>query len=114
MNIQKSAETIEADKEYRLQDFCDLFGLKETRTKAIIKPLINTGMIILSGKNKDRRYHYHIPSGKQKRNYANRSMQVYLQSDSFLIAIYNRSKNNVCNTIKYILLHFNNNFRRSW
>jgi ATP-dependent DNA helicase RecG len=43
-------------KEYRLQDFCDLLGLKETRTKEILKPLIDEGKIIVIGKNKDRRY----------------------------------------------------------
>jgi ATP-dependent DNA helicase RecG len=43
-------------KEYRLQDFCDLLGLKETRTKEIIKPLIDEGKITVIGKNKDRRY----------------------------------------------------------
>jgi predicted HTH transcriptional regulator len=43
-------------KEYRLQDFCDLLGLKETRTKEILKPLIDDGKIVITGKNKDRRY----------------------------------------------------------
>jgi predicted HTH transcriptional regulator len=43
-------------KEYRLQDFCDLLGLKETRTKEILKPLIDGGKIVVTGKNKDRRY----------------------------------------------------------
>ena len=43
-------------KEYRLQDFCDLLGVKETRTKEILKPLISEGKIIVIGRNKDRRY----------------------------------------------------------
>jgi predicted HTH transcriptional regulator len=43
-------------KEYRLQDFCDWLGLKETRTKEILKPLIDEGKIAVTGKNKDRRY----------------------------------------------------------
>lgn len=47
---------MEAGKEYRLQDFCDLLGVKDTRTKEILKPLISEGKIILIGKNKDRRY----------------------------------------------------------
>jgi len=38
------------------QDFCDLLGVKETRTKEILKPLISEGKIIVIGKNKDRRY----------------------------------------------------------
>lgn len=49
-------EYMEDGKEYRLQDFCDLLGLKETRTKAILKPLIAIGKIIAIGNNKDRRY----------------------------------------------------------
>lgn len=47
---------IAAGKEYRLQDFCDLLGVKETRTKEVLKPLISEGKIIVIGKNKDRRY----------------------------------------------------------
>lgn len=47
---------METDKEYRLQDFCDLLGLKETRTKEILKSLISDGKITVIGKNKNRRY----------------------------------------------------------
>lgn len=47
---------MEEGKEYRLQDFCGLLGVKETRTKEILKPLISEGKIIVIGKNKDRRY----------------------------------------------------------
>jgi predicted HTH transcriptional regulator len=43
-------------KEYRLQDFCDWLGLKETRTKTILKPLIDEGKIVVTGTTKDRRY----------------------------------------------------------
>ena len=53
---EKILNYMEADKEYRLQDFCDLLGLKETRTKEILKPLISDGKIFAIGKNKDRRY----------------------------------------------------------
>jgi DNA-nicking Smr family endonuclease len=35
-------------KEYRLQEFCDWLGLKETRTKEILKPLIEAGQIAAS------------------------------------------------------------------
>ena len=52
----KILKHMEDDKEYRLQDFCDLLGLKETRTKEILKPLISDGKISVIGKNKDRRY----------------------------------------------------------
>lgn len=53
---EKILKHMDADKEYRLQDFCDLLGLKETRTKEILKPLITIGKIVVIGKNKDRRY----------------------------------------------------------
>ena len=53
---EKILNHMEAEKEYRLQDFCDLLGLKETRTKEILKPLISDGKITVIGKNKDRRY----------------------------------------------------------
>jgi predicted HTH transcriptional regulator len=49
-------KSMSREKEYRLQDFCDLLGRKETRTKEIIKPLIDEGKIVVTGKNKDRRY----------------------------------------------------------
>ena len=47
---------MEEGKEYRLQEFCKLLGLKETRTKEILKPLISDEKISVIGKNKDRRY----------------------------------------------------------
>ena len=53
---EKILNHMEENKEYRLQDFCDLLGLKETRTKEILKPLIFDGKISALGKNKDRRY----------------------------------------------------------
>ena len=53
---EKILNHMEENKEYRLQDFCDLLGLKETRTKEILKPLISDGKISVIGKNKDRRY----------------------------------------------------------
>ena len=53
---EKILNHMEENKEYRLQDFCDLLGLKETRTKEILKLLISDGKISVIGKNKDRRY----------------------------------------------------------
>ena len=47
---------METDKEYRLQDFCKLLELKESRTKEILKPLILDGKLLVIGKNKDRQY----------------------------------------------------------
>ncbi len=42
--------------EYKLQDFCELLGLKQSRIKTIIKPLIEDDEIVCVGSNKDRRY----------------------------------------------------------
>ena len=44
------------NSEYKLQDFCELLNLKESRIKSIIKPLIEEGVIICVGANRDRRY----------------------------------------------------------
>ncbi len=52
----KIMKYMKIDTEYRLQDFCDLLVLKETRVKEIMKPLIADGKIAVVGKNKDRRY----------------------------------------------------------
>jgi predicted transcriptional regulator len=48
--------SMSAGREYHLRDFCDLLGLKETRTKEIIKSLIETGKIIVVGENRNRTY----------------------------------------------------------
>jgi len=47
---------MEDDKEYRLQDICNLLELKVTRTKESLKPLILDGKISVIGRNRDRRY----------------------------------------------------------
>ena len=47
---------MEIGKEYRLQEFCELLGLKDTHTKEILKPLISDEKVCVIGKNKDRRY----------------------------------------------------------
>jgi DNA-binding transcriptional regulator PaaX len=47
---------MESGIEYRLQDFCNWLGVKETRVKVILKPLIDEGKITVVGKNRDRRY----------------------------------------------------------
>ena len=44
------------NSEYKLQNFCELLNLKESRIKSIIKPLIEEGAIICVGANRDRRY----------------------------------------------------------
>ena len=47
---------MENDKEYGIQDFCNLLQLKESRTKDILKGLIENGKIETAGAKKDRRY----------------------------------------------------------
>lgn len=54
MQYDKILEFMEEEKEYRLADFCKLLGVKESRTKDILKGL--SGKIEIIGGNKDRRY----------------------------------------------------------
>ena len=50
----KIVEFMEFDKEYSLQEFCELLDLKETRTKAILKQL--NEYIEPIGSTKNRKY----------------------------------------------------------
>lgn len=45
---------MEFGKEYNIQDFCQLLGLKESRTKEILSQL--TEYVETVGENKNRRY----------------------------------------------------------
>ena len=45
---------MEVGEEYSLKEFCDLLGLKETRTKELLRGL--SGQIEIKGRNKDRKY----------------------------------------------------------
>lgn len=45
---------MEEEKEYGIRDFCELLGLKESRTKDILKGL--SDYIESVGSNRDRRY----------------------------------------------------------
>lgn len=47
---------MEVGREYKLFDFCELLDLKETRTKAVLRGLIDLEKIKTIGNNKDRRY----------------------------------------------------------
>lgn len=55
---QKQYEQIlnfmEVGKEYMLKEFCNLLGVKETRTKTVLKGL--SEQVEAIGGNKDRRY----------------------------------------------------------
>lgn len=54
MQYEKILEFLEDGKEYGIRDFCELLGLKESRTKDILKGLSDRIEII--GSNRDRRY----------------------------------------------------------
>lgn len=54
MQYDKILGFMEEKKEYGIWDFCELLGLKESRTKDILKGLSDKIEII--GSNRDRRY----------------------------------------------------------
>ena len=54
MQYDKILEYMEVDKEYSIQDFCELLDLKESRTKDILKGL--TDYVESIGSNRNRRY----------------------------------------------------------
>ncbi len=56
IQYNKILEFMEEGKEYGIRDFCELLGLEETHTKAIIKSLIKSEKIVKLGTNKDFRY----------------------------------------------------------
>lgn len=47
---------MEAEQEYKIQEFCEVLHLKESRTKELLKALVVQGKIETIGSNKDRRY----------------------------------------------------------
>ncbi len=49
-------EFMEYGKEYVLQDFCELLGLKDSRTRVIVKGLVDDGIIEARGSNRSRIY----------------------------------------------------------
>lgn len=54
MQYDKILEYMEANKEYSIQDFCELLDLKESRTKDILKGL--TDYVEAIGSNRNRKY----------------------------------------------------------
>lgn len=54
MQYDKILAFMEEEKEYGIRDFCELLGLKESRTKDILKGL--SDYIEPVGSNRDRRY----------------------------------------------------------
>ncbi len=54
IQYDKILEFMEEGKEYGIWEFCELLGLKESRTKDILKGL--SDRIVFIGSNRDRRY----------------------------------------------------------
>ena len=54
MQYDKILRFMEEEKEYGIWEFCDLLGLKESRTKELLKRL--SDYIEIIGSNKDRKY----------------------------------------------------------
>ena len=54
MQYDRILEFMEDEKEYGIWDFCELLGLKESRTKEILKGL--SDYIEIIGSNRNRRY----------------------------------------------------------
>ena len=43
-------------KEYRLAEICEVLGLKETRTKVLLRSMVADGKVEAIGGNRDRKY----------------------------------------------------------
>ena len=56
MQIQKILSFMQEGKEYRLADICEVLGLKETRTKVLLRSMIVDGKVEAIGGNRDRKY----------------------------------------------------------
>lgn len=55
-SMNKVLEYMIYDKEYALSEFCEVLGLKETRTKEILKYLIDEDKVEALGGNRNRKY----------------------------------------------------------
>lgn len=56
VSMNKVLEYMSYDKEYVLSEICEVLGLKETRTKEILKYLINEDKVEALGGNRNRKY----------------------------------------------------------
>lgn len=54
--LEKITECMEPDKEYRIAEIAEFLGVKETRTRELVRELIQLKKIEALGKNKGRRY----------------------------------------------------------
>ena len=54
--LEKITEWMEPDREYRITEIAEFLGVKETRTRELVRALIQLKKIEATGKNKGRRY----------------------------------------------------------
>lgn len=54
--LEKITKFMESDREYRIAEIAEFLGVKETRTRELVRELIQLKKIEASGKNKGRRY----------------------------------------------------------
>ena len=54
--LEKIIEWMEPDREYRIAEIAEFLGIKETRTRELVRELIRLKKIEAEGKNKGRRY----------------------------------------------------------
>ena len=56
LQIQKVLSFMQKGKEYRLAEICEVLGLKETRTKVLLRSMVADGKVEAIGGNRDRKY----------------------------------------------------------
>ena len=54
--LEKIISSMQADKEYKLDEIAEMVGLKPTRTRELAKLLVDDGVITESGSTKAKRY----------------------------------------------------------
>ena len=54
--LEKIIEWMEPDREYRIAEIAEFLGVKETRTRELVRELIRLKKIEATGENKGRRY----------------------------------------------------------
>ncbi len=54
--LQEVQNKMRAGKEYKLEEICEITGLKRTRTRDLVKKLVVMGIVDESGDRKARRY----------------------------------------------------------
>ena len=54
--LEKITEWMDSDREYGISEIAEFLGIKETRTRELVRALIQLKKIEATGKNKGRRY----------------------------------------------------------